>query len=235
MTCQALTLSANNLPVPYALNGRCNNMVDSVDIVFYYGVSYTNISIDAFEINVILKNNVINVGTTIRQKFSSQYVKAPDPLSVVEPAIRKSGNPGYFLGAPLLGGLPSTKYPDAIAYTPEPLLGLSIIKEAISKITPFLQCTNSNADYGNRIPVTFGEDIVSGCTMYLTMPDLSAGCQALRLKIYELQTLTAKNIKNIGIFGNASVNNKYDWIDVISDPPSGLFTGDLVIFTFSVG
>lgn len=67
----------------------------------------------------------------------------------------------------------------------------------------------------------FGENLVSGCTLHLNRADLVA-CAALRTRIYRLQTLTASSIDYVGIFGNASVENIYDWINVISNPPTAL-------------
>lgn len=117
----------------------------------------------------------------------------------------------------------------AINYIPDPYLGITLIKESYDRETNTLRCTSSTADYGNRVPVNFGEDIVSTCTLYLTLADLAAGCTALRKKIFDLQTLTAKNIKYIGKFGNSSVDNLYDWVKVISNPESILTDPGVVL------
>lgn len=62
--------------------------------------------------------------------------------------------------------------------------------------------------------------------MWLKRSDLAASnCNALRTKIYNLQTLTAAKMSLVGIFGNASISNKLsDWISVI-DNPSSTITG----------
>ena len=61
---------------------------------------------------------------------------------------------------------------------------------------------------------------MSGCSLQLTRSELAASCGQIRKMVYSLQTLTAASISHVGIFGNASVNNEFDWIKVINNPPS---------------
>ena len=44
---------------------------------------------------------------TLLQRFVVSFVKMSD----TEPVVRRSGNPGYVVGAPLLGGNCSSSYP----------------------------------------------------------------------------------------------------------------------------
>jgi hypothetical protein len=78
-----------------------------------------------------------------------------------------------------------------------------------------------------RAPVTFGENMKGGCTLWLPYSSLdsSTACSTLRAQIVALQTLTAQNINLVGIWGNASVNNALsDWVTVIDSKPAWLTT-----------
>jgi hypothetical protein len=48
----------------------------------------------------------------------------------------------------------------------------------------------------------------------LTFADF-ANCDTLRTRIYDLQLNFIKDINKIGMFGNSSANNIYDWIDIV--------------------
>ena len=121
----------------------------------------------------------------------------------------------------MIGGDVSTVTADAIDYSPDLALGLSLVQETVPVGAVAPRCPNTLTDYSSRSSVYFGTDQVGGCTLHLKKSDFNA-CTTLRTKIYNLQTLTASKIKYIGIFGNASVNNMFDWIKVISDPPDAI-------------
>lgn len=106
-----------------------------------------------------------------------------------------------------------------VSYIPDPLFGLSLPKDI--PMGNQIGCTDSTTDYTNRTPVTFGENTQTGCTMWLTRPDFANAnaCDALRTRIFNIQTLTAQSIDRIAKFGNASVNDINDWIGIIASPP----------------
>ena len=70
--------------------------------------------------------------------------------------------------------------------------------------------------------------------MWLRYSDLaSSNCNALRKRIYDLQTLTAAKIDVVGIFGNSSFSNELsDWVAVINSPPSIITGSGSVCFFF---
>jgi tectonic-1/3 len=178
-------------------------------------------TIEAATADIVLAIPVeLKIGRVLSQTFSAKFVQ----LGSVAP-VHKSGNPGYIRGMPLLAGILSGTA-GAIDYNPEYYLGLSLIKEKVSPGSRLIECTNLEEDYGSRVVVKFGENIVSGCTLNLRKSDFE-DCAALRLRVFKLQTLTASKLTHYGTFGNASVNNQYDWIKAIQDPNSAV-TGTVV-------
>jgi hypothetical protein len=117
--------------------------------------------------------------------------------------------------------LAGKKVQNSIEYIPDPFFGITLIKEVPNPTLRRFECPSST-DRINRVPVTFGENTVSACNIYLSFSDManSASCQTLRQRIFELQLLTARNFDSIGIFGNASVHNTFDWIPIIQVPPT---------------
>ncbi|KAI8911712.1 hypothetical protein EDD86DRAFT_245973 [Gorgonomyces haynaldii] len=185
--------------VPTLSGGNCAQ----VEMTITYTSTSSNVTIVGTSVNVVLETKPITNGTNGTSNMYS-----------------KSGNPGYLYGAPVLTGKLSSVSNNAIDYIPEPQLGITLLKETPS--AGVMQCP-SLTDYKNRIPLTFGDNVVTGCTLYLKRSDFDS-CTALRQQIYNLQTLTASGITHVGKFGNANVNNVYDWIPVISNPPDLLST-----------
>jgi hypothetical protein len=75
-----------------------------------------------------------------------------------------------------------------------------------------------SSDPLSRIPITFGEDSISGCTLFLSYQDMSSiGCQAVRSKVNAIQTNNGvlDSINQVGMFGNSSVTKTSEWIPLI--------------------
>ncbi|KAJ3260839.1 Tectonic-1 [Boothiomyces macroporosus] len=201
-------------PTPVLSGTTCSNTVVEVALVFSYKIVSSVLTLTSLDITFVLDSRTMS--NSIEQTFSVEY-----QLEGTVNVYAKSGNPGYIYGLPVLSGLEvSQGSSNAISFNTDPQFGITLVKDTLSSGT--IGCTSSTSDYGNRLPVTFGENTISGCTLWLTRDDLLNNCDSLRSRIYNLQTLTAQNIDSIGKFGNASTTNVYDWIKIINNPPSAL-------------
>ncbi|KAJ1565486.1 Ubiquitin-conjugating enzyme E2 J1, partial [Nowakowskiella sp. JEL0078] len=144
-------------------------------------------------------------------------------------SFKRSGNPGYITGLPILAGtMAMNNSLSAILYSPDSSFGPTLSRDISNFVTPQISCT-SPTDFHNRIPITFGEDIISGCSMYFTFKNLTSNCQAIRENIFKIQTLTIDSLTHVGRFGNSSYLNINEWIQIIK--PSSLSVDGSVIIT----
>ena len=149
----------------------------------------------------------------------------PNPLDV-------SGNPGYVLGSPVLAGtLTTSNGKSAITRYTDPLFQLSVLQDFLPLGGTQIGCPTAT-DKLNRLPVKFGENLVSYCTLYYTLAQLQQNnCGVIRQQVYGIQTLTAAGLNRVGKFGNASILAEADWISIINQVPSAV-TGSKVCFCF---
>ena len=205
-------------------------MVTGVDYTFVYSTASGLLTIKSVQVVVWLATRNIVANSAIPQSFSVSFQSELQSIT-----YEKSGNPGYIYGAPVLAGTSLTngnKF--AVSYIPDARFGITLVKDVPSTSGGPVSCTSGTADYDNRSPVTFGENSKGGCTMWLRYSDLaSSNCNALRKRIYDLQTLTAAKIDVVGIFGNSSFSNELsDWVAVINSPPSIITGSGSVCFFF---
>lgn len=96
-----------------------------------------------------------------------------------------------------------------------------------------MQCAAYD-DNDNRVPVTFGEDVATGCTLYQTYAQLTGGCAGIRQAIFNYQLGAFGNsLDRVAKFGNASFLNSFDWIPIIKDIPVELNSNQVRYFLFS--
>jgi len=122
----------------------------------------------------------------------------------------------------------------AISWNPDPRYGLTLPVDTGSTT---LSCT----DYSNflkRSPVTFGEDVISGCTLHLTSSDLTGtNCDTLRALIWRIQTGYIAGVgtamTHVAKWGNSSYQNIWDWVPILNNIPDGI-TGETVINPLNV-
>eukprot|EP00842_Homolaphlyctis_polyrhiza_P002965 jgi/Hompol1/366/HPOL_005296-RA len=211
--------------LPTLTGTNCTQMVTQVKYTFTYDLSNTvSPVIKAVTIDVVLGSYNIAAGSVLQQKFITSFI--PSSKSASTTIQYRSGTPGYIVGSPVLAGtLVQSNGLSAISYNPDPTFGITLpvdIPNTASTANP-IQCP-STTNYAQRIPITFGEDSTLGCTLWLPQTSLatSTACATLRKQIYTLQTLTASTLTHIGILGNASIENIYDWVAIINNPPTSL-------------
>jgi len=70
------------------------------------------------------------------------------------------------------------------------------------------------ANSNGRIPVTFGDDIVSECTLPID-PSINSDYSEISKEILKIHQITLNNIEYIARFGNTTVDNAWEWIKMI--------------------
>jgi hypothetical protein len=222
----------NSAVSPVLSGTSCSNMVVGADYVFVYSIASGILTIQSVKITLWFANQALVSNSLISQSFSVSFQSELSSITYT-----KSGNPGYLYGSPVIAGKSLKNGTNiAVSYIPDQSFGITLLKDVPSTTGGPVGCTAGLADYNNRAPVTFGENTKTGCTMWLPYSNLTKGnCNALRAKIYSLQTLTAANIDMVGIFGNASVSNEFsDWVPIINSPPSSITGKGSVSFTIIV-
>ncbi|KAJ3038145.1 Tectonic-1 [Rhizophlyctis rosea] len=212
------------VPVPTwdATTGVCGGAVLEVLYTFTYevfpplpGTILTDVSVDFVYGDVSFDRG----GNAFTQKFSSVFIQASTP----GPPIPRSGNPGYVLSSPILAGTlttntttPSTTPLYAISYIPNPAYGLTLPQDIIlPSTTPRPECPPASSPPTNQVPLTFGEDTLTGCTVWYALSDINGNCDAIRTRVYDVQMKGVKGITHIGKFGNASWDSIEDWVQVV--------------------
>ena len=93
-------------------------------------------------------------------------------------------------------------------------------------------CTSAT-DRDNRVPITFGEDIVTGCQLSYNYNSITNQCNIIRTQLWA--TLTGNfDLTHIGKFGNASYMNRWDWVKMINDKVDALQTVCTQFFPWQV-
>ena len=185
------------------------------------GTTEASLKITSITADVVMDSPAIRQGQVLMQKFSVKFVEVGASTPVV-----RSGAPGYIIGKPVLAGAITTAGNiNLINYIPDPYFGISLVKDM--RLANNIGCPVGTTEYTSREPVRFGQNSQTGCSLWLKMSDFSsqASCDSLRTRIYNLQTLTAQSKNRIGRFGNASVNNEFDWIPIINDIPAAIQAG----------
>ncbi|KAJ3031430.1 UNVERIFIED_CONTAM: Tectonic-3 [Siphonaria sp. JEL0065] len=202
------------IPKWTATSATCSNVVTTLDYTFTYSVSSGTVTIVSVSVVAGFTNfNLASLSGSVMQSFSISWTPAN-----ASPLV-KSGNPGYILGKPILFGTLLTVPIQAIAYFPAKANTLTLPQDVLAN--GVLGCAATPAD---RARITFGEDLLTGCTLYFSFSDLSTGnCANVRNQAYTaltgggLGTSKVDLINMVGKFGNSSQIHVNEWISVIED------------------
>lgn len=108
----------------------------------------------------------------IEQTYSAEFISTPrNSTDVVQ---KKSGNPGYIAGLPLLVGQPDPNNPGAFLVYQDgfKISGVNSLGGCMTSPKP--QSTYL-AEMGDPV-LNFGEDLVVGCTVSFTQQQLANAC-----------------------------------------------------------
>ena len=190
-----------------AVSQICTNYVTGV----LYNVEYDTTTGRIVSIDSKFTTSTGLLPSTITQTFEIQFNEFGN--NAVK--FQRSGNPGYILGSNILAGTKTTNgQMSAINYIPDSSYGITMPSEIYSVSNSRFQCSDST-DYSSRTPITFGNDLVGGCTVYYSLNDLNTNCDGIRATVYQIQTLTASALTHVGIFGNATVDDIGQWVPIV--------------------
>ncbi|KAI9340921.1 hypothetical protein BDR26DRAFT_343261 [Obelidium mucronatum] len=212
----ASVLCTTIIPSWSSTSAMCSRLVTSLDYTFTYSTASGFIAIDSVSVVATFSNLMLPLAAgSVLQTFSTHWV----PAGAGKPPLPKSGNPGYIIGKPILFGTLLTVPVQAIAYFPSKASTLTLPQDVLSN--GILGCAATNAQ---RLSVGFGEDVLTGCTMYLTYADLAPGnCANVRNQAYAALTGGTVGqskidlINMVGKFGNSSQVHVNEWVPIIVD------------------
>lgn len=178
------------IPSYNSTTGVCNDVVLGGSYTFTYTYKGEITSIAASFILGVIDKNVV------QQNFQIRFIEngtVPTPLS---------GNPGYIFGLPLVAGFK--------------LLQSGIIQSTnrFGQLTLFKSSNNQDCltEEGNRTPVLFGYNMMSGCRLRVNYTD-AAFCQLARTAILNL--LHGQQFPNyVAQFGNSQPETILDWVPI---------------------
>ncbi|XP_073532414.1 tectonic-1 isoform X2 [Phyllobates terribilis] len=170
--------------------GVCNHVV--------LGGSYTFTYTDKGEITSIAASFLLGAidKNTVQQNFQIRFIEngtAPAPIS---------GNPGYVFGLPLVAGF---KLPQSgIIWSTNRFGQLTLLKSSNDQ--------NCLAEEGNRTPVLFGYNMMSGCKLRVNYTS-DGFCKFAGAAI--LNVLQGHQFPNyVAQFGNSQPENILDWVPI---------------------
>lgn len=221
----------NEVPSPKwdSTTNMCSWRVSQVDYTFTYAMNTSTQSLQLIgaEVSLVLKNDFLIKNSFIDQSFSIKF--SSQKISISNSLPKKSGNPGYISGYPILIGSlhinPNNSTIRAIQTPNDSNNGMTFAYDIPTSTYNQIGCP-SPQNFFQRKPIKFGIDLKTGCTLYYNLESVSDtdSCAKIRKLVYDIQTMTIKNITHVGRFGNASYLNLNDWVPVINNIPS-LLTG----------
>jgi len=202
------------------IGNTIQKVVMQVNYKIYYTIpagnhlSTTDI-IDFVDVEIIYDERDIEEDELVTQKFSVTFLRSiikeqEDNPEIDESKVKKikprktSGNPGYIFGKELLTS-------KLVNGTLEETDVFTIPKNIL--INDRLRCPMTAKSSG-RIPVTFGDDMVSECTLPID-PSINSDYSEISKEILKVHQTTLNNIEYIARFGNTTIDNAWEWIKMI--------------------
>ncbi|XP_051777177.1 tectonic-1 [Erpetoichthys calabaricus] len=189
MRSQSSVTNASSFAPSVLQNGTvCSKVVLQVNYVITY--SEAGVIMNA-EVSIVL--GVVNA-TPVQQSFQVTFVQVKTTSTPV------SGNPGYINGLPLLAGS---------------LIAGSGIVQSTNRFGQLMVMKSSSVQDclalpGERLPVLFGINMVSGCSLRINN---ISNCSLLSEQI--LGVLIGSNFPDyVASFGNSQAQNVLDWVQI---------------------
>ncbi|KAL0101797.1 hypothetical protein PUN28_019144 [Cardiocondyla obscurior] len=186
----------------FCTNSTCINIVKGLKYVISHNGSAGINTVDAYF-------NIGNVSNAFYQHFEIEYKWINSNNTKV---FRRSGNPGYVMGKPIIIGVSYANKSDIFFNRTDGFLTLPLANK------------NGECDRINRHIVLFGEDIKLTCSVKLFVKNFTA------ISCAELQNLTMQFLMNnaflnisqyyntyVSKLGNFSSTNVNDWLHIVFD------------------
>ncbi|XP_078667584.1 tectonic-1-like [Branchiostoma floridae x Branchiostoma belcheri] len=192
-------------PVYNSTSGFCDNMVLSVAYTVTHNGSQ---GISAVEVSFTL-GTLHSTQTSVQQTFAITFNKQDSVAG-----FRRSGNPGYVVGEPLLAG--------TLVETTSTTSGEQVRSiEVSSNRNSWLTMLSSTADgsclsSGDRTPVVFGEDMRSGCLVTVYFNNITSVCTLLQNTITDALQGTNPPT-HVAVYGNSQLDAVGDWVEILGD------------------
>ncbi|XP_036384406.1 tectonic-1-like [Megalops cyprinoides] len=175
----------------------CNNVVLQASYIITYGETGTIVSTAASLVLGAVDGSML----PIQQEFGVVFVQE----SAAPAVLPSSGNPGYVVGLPLVAG---SRMADGIVRSADRNGGLTLLRSGAQQ-----DCLGA---IGPRVPVLFGVNMVSGCTLRF---EESANCSLVSELI--LRVLRGTDFPGyVASFGNSPANAVMDWVQIKSQTTS---------------
>uniref|UniRef100_A0A8D3AV46 Tectonic-1-3 domain-containing protein n=2 Tax=Scophthalmus maximus TaxID=52904 RepID=A0A8D3AV46_SCOMX len=185
-------MSEGEILSPVLLNpDLCANVVLEVVYVMKYNPAGEIVNVNAS----LVLGFVRGAALPLKQEFHITFVQQ----GVEDVAVHYSGNPGYVVGLPLVSG---TQTPEGIVRSINPRETLSLLDT-----TKDQDCLRGPHQ---RVPVLFGLDSVSGCTLRL---EEVVNCTLVSQELLDILR-GPKYPQHIASFGNSPLNNPQDWVQI---------------------
>ena len=198
---------AENCSASNFVNNSCEFAVTSISYVFDVDSNYNRIV--SASVSFVLQNIFARSEFFLTQAFAVSFQVNNQAV------VNKAGNPGYIVGKPLLAAVRQTNL--------ENIIQSSVLGLELTLINSLEDGTCESAQLQNRLPLLFGQDITTGCTLPIT-----GTCSELNnqiKKILDGPILDAFNGSSnifVGTFGNSNISNLIaaipaDWVEVLID------------------
>ncbi|XP_066287972.1 tectonic-3-like [Branchiostoma lanceolatum] len=193
-------------PVYNGTSGLCDNVVLQVTYVMTHNGSQ---GISAVEVSFTL-GSLPSTQTSVQQSFTISFNKQ-DSVS----GFRRSGNPGYVVGEPVLAGT-LVETTSVTASTTEQLRSIVVSSDRNSWLSMLSSaadgsCVSSTAD---RSSVVFGEDMRSGCLLTVFFNNITSVCTLLQNTVNDA-LLGTNPPSHVAMFGNSQLDTVGDWVEIL--------------------
>lgn len=194
----------NTVQKPNWNGTHCNNIMLHVEYELKYNINKT-VGISQVDVSFVLgslSKDVKSFEQTFSYKFNED--KTVDPNATI---TRKSGNPGYIVGLPIIIGdldVDSITLVESINISSQPL---QVIQSTQNGICPSEESMTPRK-------VEFGIDYQAGCFLSFSQPNTLLDCQKLQQDIYSI--LVSKLPTHIASFGNSLSQQPRDWVKVLN-------------------
>nr|XP_054757577.1 tectonic-1-like [Lytechinus pictus] len=197
--------------VPFPVYNESSETCEDVVLEVKYIITHNSTDgIEEVEVELLLGSLTSN-DLNPSQTFSTEFVKR-DEMDVYP----RSGNPGYMIGQPLMAGnlveeiQPDESIKQAISIGTDPDSWLTVVRSSADGT-----CVN---DTDSRLPITFGENLRSGCTIRVSYESVSDICGLIQATA--LNALNGDHPSHVATFGNSLPEVVGDWVEIFEDPIS---------------
>ncbi|XP_057705498.1 tectonic-1 isoform X2 [Corythoichthys intestinalis] len=182
---------AANLRPHFINQNVCTNVVLKVSYLVKYN---TTGQIVNAEVELLLGNFHLTP-LSLQQEYGIKFIQD----SIDNIPVRKSGNPGYAVGLPILSG---QAIAEGMLLNSNPGDRLSLLQSSANH-----NCMNSPHQ---RSPVLFGVESMSGCTLRLEDTTNCSLVSQIILDVLQGQTYP----QYVAKFGNSALENSLEWLTI---------------------